>query len=118
MANNRGVVVAALVVAFVALGLIGAQTAGNKKTLDSLQETTRGTSERGQKICSCFVPGNWRDSMVVPESWTKDLCLKFGLKTGATSIQLGCVFSNDVEFGAETELRTASAAPPARNCGW
>lgn len=40
------------------------------------------------KACSCWVPGNWRDTIMVPQGWTATTCSNWCTAMGATSSAL------------------------------
>jgi hypothetical protein len=86
-------------------------------SLAELKRSSPGSLEDGQKICSIFAPGIWRDSLIVPKSWTRDNCTALGLKMVALEYQVGCAFPNAVEFGSKDVLSGRASDPP-RNCGW
>jgi hypothetical protein len=65
-----------------------------------------------QKVCSVIMPANWRDTIIVPATWSKKECDKFRANTGASTYQLACIFENDISWGAGGE------GVPSRNCGW
>lgn len=64
------------------------------------------------KFCSAITPGNWRDSVAVPESWKANDCRKWAASVGGTEVQLGCFFKNDFSWGA------VGGTTPQVNCGW
>jgi hypothetical protein len=62
-----------------------------------------------QKVCSPVV-GNWfRDTIIVPATWTKETCQRYATKIGA-SYQLACIFENDFSWGdgGESHPRTVA----------
>lgn len=65
-----------------------------------------------QKVCSVFIPDHWRDSILVPSSWTVAECNKLRLRLVATSFNLGCLFKDGPSFG------TNGGGIPSPNCGW
>jgi len=64
------------------------------------------------KICSVFVPNNWRDSVNVGTAFTKQSCRQYMITVGAHQWQLACLYSNGIAFGSP------NGADPAQNCGW
>lgn len=64
------------------------------------------------QICSVIGSG-WRDTMVVPNSWTSSDCNSFRSATGATTFQLGCLTNSSYSFGA-----AGGWLPPGNVCGW
>ena len=124
MTTGQVAIVVALIGAFASIGKVWVESAANKAGVESnkvavqkLGDSTTGTLEDGQKLCSLFDPNKWRDNVVVPKSWSKDICMSLGVKVGATRYQLGCVFSNSAELGADVAINQ-TAPSPARTCGW
>ncbi|MEM6986700.1 MAG: hypothetical protein AAF499_09195 [Pseudomonadota bacterium] len=76
-----------------------------------LSNNTVGSLEEGQKMCSVVVTNNWRDSFIVPRSWTAQLCEDYKDRVKAVIFQLGCVFPDQVVLSEQGEI-------PRRNCGW
>jgi hypothetical protein len=66
----------------------------------------------GTKICSVFIPGNWRDSINVPQGWTPGMCINFMRSVGATHYHLGCAFYSGFTWGEP------NGGSPNNNCGW
>lgn len=64
------------------------------------------------KICSGVVPGNFRDSIPVPNGWNTGMCQSWASSIGATHWQLGCLFDGGYSWGV-----TNGGLPP-NNCGW
>ena len=67
---------------------------------------------QGLKVCSVYIPGNWRDTVHVPPSWTSATCNNYKIAVGAVTYQLGCIFSNSFKLGAN------DGGLPSPNCGW
>lgn len=67
----------------------------------------------GQKLCSVVTPNNWRDTINVPPGATLSSCIRFMQITGASTLQLGCIFSN-----GEVSLGPAGGGTPLPNCRW
>ena len=68
--------------------------------------------QTGTKVCSVFIPSNWRDSVNVGASFTKESCRQYMITVGANQWQLGCLYSNGIGFGPP------NGGVPAQNCGW
>lgn len=66
----------------------------------------------GQKLCSAVLPGNWRDTVMVPSTWTKTTCADYKTQQAATNYQLGCIFDTGFSWG------TIDGGIPLSNCGW
>lgn len=112
MRQELGVIGTALVLLLGGVVFVGRQAQENAKAIRQLQAPDE------QKICSYFVPGNWRDSILVSAAWTKEQCQALGAQTGAAYVQLACAFRGNVMFGPESETRLVPAPPSPRNCGW
>ena len=69
------------------------------------------------KVCSVYVPGNWRDTILMNNntSWTQ--CEAFGAAVGATTIQLGCLTDSGINLGGPSAWWSPPGAPWP-NCGW
>lgn len=73
-------------------------------------QEVEGTS----KLCSVYVPDNWRDTIPVPGTWRWSDCRDYAAAVGATHIHLMCVFAQGqpkVSIGGPGDL-------PEPNCGW
>ncbi|MFN3693171.1 MAG: hypothetical protein ACK4SL_03710 [Candidatus Paceibacteria bacterium] len=67
------------------------------------------------KICSVLVSGNWRDTIVVPGSWTSTTCQSFMTAVGATSYAFGCIAGDKFYENDDTACDGAVAEPmPSR----
>jgi hypothetical protein len=77
-----------------------------------IQAASIGPLSEGQKLCSVFIPYQFRDSLIVPKTWSVETCRQFQSGAGATQLQVGCVFETTVTFGE------FGGAPPTVNCGW
>jgi hypothetical protein len=66
----------------------------------------------GQKYCSALIPGNWRNTILVPSSWTATTCANYMTAVVATNYQLVCIFQNNFSLGA------LNGGIPSPNCGW
>lgn len=73
-----------------------------------LVKTLTGT----QKVCSAVHSPNWRDTIVVPDTWTRDTCYYWAMSINAREWQLGCFFFNWYSWGAP------GGYEPSPNCGW
>jgi hypothetical protein len=70
--------------------------------------------EGATKMCSVYVPDNWRDTFPVPRTWRWSDCRDFAQAVGATHIHLVCIF-------AEGDPKTSIGGPgdlPEPDCGW
>ena len=65
------------------------------------------------KVCSVYMPENWRDGTVVPPNWTAVTCKNYGISVGGWYYQLGCIYQDTLLLGA-----TNSGQGPKPNCGW
>jgi hypothetical protein len=79
------------------------------------------------KICSPFVPDNWRTTTSVGPAWTAADCQQFGRSIGATHVQMGCIFdrsrsSTEPRFSMGAQVlvrgRLTAAHLPTPNCYW
>jgi len=71
------------------------------------------------KLCSGIVANNWRDSLVVPNTWTSAACLAYAKSVGATSWQLGCIGQNEIHWATQSQpISDTGPAIPNPNCGW
>lgn len=52
------------------------------------------------KVCSIIAPGNWRDTLVVPDGWTWHDCHSLRVTLGASQFQLGCVTNTGYSFSS------------------
>jgi hypothetical protein len=84
----------------------------------ALEDASVGSLEDGQKVCSVVDPNNWRDSMIVPKSWTAKQCQNYQEETRAVNHQLGCAFRDELVLGEQVGNLAQLAMPPARDCGW
>ena len=53
-----------------------------------------------QKVCSPVVGNQWRDTIIVPATWTKETCNNYRAKVGASAYNLACIFENSYSFGS------------------
>lgn len=67
------------------------------------------------KLCSIVVSGNWRDTILVPDTWNSGTCVSFMGTLGGTSAQIGCLTPTGALFGTGSSF---SPGIPAVNCGW
>ncbi|HEY2377621.1 MAG TPA: hypothetical protein VGH98_16700 [Gemmatimonadaceae bacterium] len=116
MPNERGrdsaywVAVAALIGALGSIAVSVIQTeAANKRSLGSLEE--------GQKLCHVDWPYHFADGLVVPKSWSINVCLDYAKLGGATEYAIGCVFADGIVLSPNVVLG-AVPQTPTRNCGW
>lgn len=64
------------------------------------------------KFCSVISPGNWRDSFLVIDRFTRAACQKYMTDTSASRWSLGCLSGSGVRWGP------SDGVPPTPNCGW
>jgi hypothetical protein len=87
----------------------------SQQQVAQLQASTPGTLEEGQKLCISIADTggrNSKDGVIVPKSWTINLCRDYMLKTKGAKFQLGCVYSHGLTLGEE------NGSTPSPNCGW
>jgi hypothetical protein len=80
-----------------------------------------------QKICSPFNAGQWRDSIVVPATWSSTDCASYARTLGAVTAQLGCMHAR-AQSGMQYPFVLGTPFPtngqitnqhiPSPNCGW
>jgi len=71
--------------------------------------------DEGSKACSVVDPGNWRDTILVPDSWEFEDCVDFAISVSARAAQPACIFQTGLpKFSFGTE----DGRPPPRNCRW
>lgn len=70
--------------------------------------------EGSTKLCSIYVPDNWRDTFPVPASWTWRDCRDFATAVGATHVHLVCVHAR----GNQKFAIGGPGDPPEPDCGW
>jgi len=70
------------------------------------------------KLCSGVVANNWRDSLIVPNTWAGSTCRLYAQSVGATSWQLGCIGQNEIHWAASQAISDTGPAIPNPNCGW
>lgn len=79
-------------------------------------------TDSGTKLCSAVTPGNWRDSISVPATWTFRNCADHARAVGATTYELACVLGDRVSFPPKnTSIYPEPTSPyrtPVPNCGW
>jgi hypothetical protein len=73
--------------------------------------TATSITFKSQKVCSPWTGSNWRDTVIVPATWTKELCSKFAKWQTADNYSLGCITDVGFNFGDGVN-------PPSPNCGW
>jgi hypothetical protein len=86
-----------------------------------LAQITVNTGNSSQKICSVFVPNNWRDTVTVPTlGWNTTQCDSFRREVGAELFQLGCFQQFGFSFGIPmTGVRALPQNfPPNNSCNW
>lgn len=94
-------------------GNVGIGTTGPQAKLDVAGDVkANALAFASQKACSVFTDKQFRDTTIVPATWTKETCEKFRGAASATTYQLACIFQNDISFGAP------GGGLPSQNCGW
>ncbi len=92
------------------------------------KQALTGTS----KGCSCFRPSEWRDTVIVPDTWSGANCISYCGVRGASRAQAHCFRSTGTKhtYGAAVLLTAATLPPPPpppppaqqnpnpNNCGW
>jgi hypothetical protein len=89
------------------------------------QEAIEGESDAPrsvftQKYCSYFVAGNWRDVVLVPDTWNARNCERLEKAMGANQFVVACMG----DFGAFSFGRSFASnpgvnnLPSANSCGW
>jgi hypothetical protein len=71
-----------------------------------------------QKACSAVISGNFRDTILVPSSWTEATCSAYAQAIGTTAYQLWCITENNFSFGTPGTPGTTNGGVPSPNCGW
>ena len=65
----------------------------------------------GIKVCSAVVPGNWRNDLPVPRSWTKDTCVNWSQKIIlASGTNLACLRDDGMHYD--------TSGGNWNTCGW
>jgi hypothetical protein len=77
---------------------------------DEPPEFVEGTT----KLCSVYVPNDWRDTIPVPASWRWSDCRDYAIAIGATHVHLICLF----ERGSPKMSMGGPGDAPNPNCGW
>lgn len=112
------IMLAAIVLASNASALVAPQDASKDKLYRTAEKSAAlagqkpDVAEIGTKVCSVFVPGNWRDSVNVGPRFTKQACYEYVVLVGAHHYQLGCLYANGIGLGQP------GGGLPAQNCGW
>jgi hypothetical protein len=91
----------------------------NEKALQEVRQRVQDLTalpsnlpDKGQKLCKVLGRKKWRDTVVVPQTWSVGLCADYMKKTGGTTYQLGCIFADRTTLGKE------GGTHPEPNCGW
>ena len=88
----------------------------------ALQQQLAGVSgslKRSQKLCSVYVDGGWRDSFIVPATWSPAQCSNFRDAVGTPPFwQLGCVSADHVNWGKPADANGQASFPAGNECGW
>jgi len=107
-----------IVAILITLAVAGVGTALAENPHPTLFSCNKG---KGCKACSCVVPGEFRDTVTVPDGWKPESCLALCEEEGATSSQLVCLSSNFFTFGTARNTPTLPSPPfpPDENtCDW
>ena len=64
------------------------------------------------KVCSVWIAGNWRDTIVMNQNSSWTACNNFRATVIATSFAVGCLNDGGIWFGP------SGGADPVPNCGW
>jgi hypothetical protein len=65
----------------------------------------------GIKVCSAVEGGNWRNDLIVPQSWTPTDCKAWATTfQGASALNLGCLGDHSVEYDFSPGWNNS--------CGW
>jgi hypothetical protein len=70
------------------------------------------------KACSVVVPGLFRDTVTVADTWTRPTCAALAASEGASDSSLMCITANGFSRGADAPVPTTPAPPPNDSCGW
>ena len=77
------------------------------------------SNESGCKACSGVNPGAFRDTTIVPQTWSPATCQAFAQQIGTNSWQLGCFNQDSFVFGAPQSTAVSTPnLPPDDTCGW
>jgi hypothetical protein len=86
---------------------------GQGEQISQTSQALTGT----HKLCSGVTAGNWRDTLVVNNTWTVSTCQFYASTVGAASFQLGCMWDNgavpNFQFGT-----LGGGIPAGNQCGW
>ena len=72
----------------------------------------QGSTPQPIKMCSAYVSGEFRDSIAVPNEWTRGTCASWAATMGASDYQLGCIVGNSFSWG------TPNGGIPSPSCSW
>ena len=74
---------------------------------------------RGCKVCSGVLPGIYRDTITVPQTWTPETCRQFAQLVVSEFWQLGCLNMNSFVFGEGQDINVSTPNLPLNNtCNW
>ena len=74
--------------------------------------TANNLGFHAQKACSVVSPSHFRDTVLVPNSWSADDCDEFTQSGGETAYNLICIFETSFSIG------DGNGGAPSPNCGW
>lgn len=104
----------------------GSQGLGKVLTSDANGVASWKAPESREKLCSAVLGGSWRDTIVVPDTWTKDTCARYVRTITGTDVavaQVGCFSTVDinapVSWGSGAPAYYGLPGSPSDNsCGW
>jgi len=77
------------------------------------------TSASPCKVCSGIDPGNWRDTIIMPDDTTAHACRVFASSIHAKDWQLGCIANGmGVRWADSQPTSDNGPSVPLPNCGW
>lgn len=92
---------------------------------------TEPAAEEPVRTCSAVVENNWRAVVPINNRWAARDCRQYAVSMGATSYQLGCIFSDYRGHGGGRQPQRFSWGPlipisreawggdqPVPTCGW
>jgi len=100
----------------------GSAIADEDREVSDNDETLVGVSRQAitgnHQLCSVSA-GSWRDTIQVPNAWTRTDCRTLCNTVAATTVELACLTEAGVEFAAPASCSGGLPPLPAGNaCGW
>ena len=83
--------------------------------LNCFLASSLGKSEDVYKLCTAITPGNWRDTIIVPSTWTAATCASFATTQGATLSTFGCIAGDKYYLRNDHACDAASKNPIPSN---